>query len=95
MQTARMGIIRILSPCCQLCKEALEEWNNFVNELKEPAESWIISGWKRQGQMKQEVRNVGKFSASTFSIQRQLSVLPTFSISIMRLINSELLRHLN
>ena len=27
-------------------------------------DSWIISGWKRQGQMKQEVRNVGKFSAS-------------------------------
>ena len=28
-------------------------------------DSWIISGWKRQGQMKQEVRSVGKFSAST------------------------------
>ena len=28
-------------------------------------DSWIISGWKRQGQIKQEVRNVGKFSAST------------------------------
>ena len=28
--------------------------------------SWKISGWKRQGQlMKQEVRNVGQFSAST------------------------------
>ena len=44
----------------------------FFNELKKTAESWIISGWKRQRQMKQEVRNVGKFSASTFSIRRQL-----------------------
>ena len=36
----------------------------FCNNLLR-IDSWIISGWKIQGQMKQEVRNVGKFSAST------------------------------
>ena len=65
--------------------------------------------------MKQEVRNVGKFSASTpssgsnyllyssvesinflfhLSLSLTTGYYPTISISIMRLINSELLRHL-
>ena len=51
--------------------------------------------------MKQEVRNVGKFSASTPSSGSNYllyssveSIIYIISISIMRLINSELLRHL-
>ena len=35
-----------------------------LNRILNP-DSWIISGWKRQGRMKQEVMNVGKFSTST------------------------------
>ena len=48
------------------------ETNNAWNRSYSPGkfnfstiDSWIISGWKRQGQMKQAVRNEGKFSAST------------------------------
>ena len=40
---------------------------NQSNIIEVKVSSWIISGWKRQGQMKQEVRNVGKFSAVTWS----------------------------
>ena len=35
-------------------------------DILQITDCWIISGCKRQGQMKQEVRNVGKFSASEF-----------------------------
>ena len=37
----------------------------YTSVGKHYTDCWIISGCKRQGQMKQEVRNVGKFSAST------------------------------
>ena len=52
-------------------------------------DSWIISGWKRQGQVKQEVvRNIG------LSLSLPTGQYPSISISIMKLIYSELLHHL-
>ena len=32
----------------------------FIQSRYKSTDSWIISGWKRQGHMKQEVKNVGK-----------------------------------
>ena len=38
----------------------IKRFNRILNP-----DSWIISGWERQGRMKQEVMNVGKFLTST------------------------------
>ena len=62
--------------------EAKKKTVSTSYNLNTNTNSWIISGWKRQGQMKQEVRNVGKFSAS---LSLPTGYYPTISISIMRL----------
>ena len=76
-------------------KMAKSHWLNAVWN----APNTTVTGWKRKGKMKQEVRNVGKFSASTpSSCSNYLlysSVTSIKTISIMRLINRELLRHLS
>ena len=46
-------------------------------DILQNTDCWIISGCKRQGQMKQEVRNVGKFSASTPSSGSNYLLLET------------------